>query len=63
VMLHELAHWMQPAGCSGARELQAHTITSAWMQRTGRPGPRILWGKVKAAAAACERIRMQEEPQ
>jgi hypothetical protein len=56
VLLHELAHWMQPAGCSGAREMQAHTLTSAWMARTGRPGPRILWNKVKADAAACERI-------
>ncbi|HRP25360.1 hypothetical protein [Thauera sp.] len=54
VLLHEVAHWMQPAGCLGARELEAHTLTARWMARTGRPGPRIPWAAVRAEAEACQ---------
>ena len=53
VLMHELVHWLQPAGCTGARELQAHTLTARWMARTGKPGPHIKWAQVRADAAAC----------
>jgi hypothetical protein len=55
VLVHELAHWLQAPGCTGARELQAHTLTARWMARSGRPGPRIPWDKIRGAARACKR--------
>lgn len=54
VLFHETVHWMQPAGCQGARELEAHTLTARWMARTGHAGPRIPWVEIRAEAKGCE---------
>lgn len=54
VVFHEVVHWMQPWGCRGARELQAHTLTAAWADEQGIAIPPIPWPRVEAAARACQ---------
>lgn len=53
VAFHEVIHWMQPWGCRGLRELQAHRLTARWAQETGARIPAIHWGLVHSRAAEC----------
>jgi hypothetical protein len=55
VTFHEVVHWMQPVGCVGHRELQAHRLTAAWARETGTSMPPIPWGQVYQQLRECAR--------
>ena len=53
VAFHEIVHWMQPWGCTGDRELQAHRLTQRWARETGARMPPIPWAQVYAQTEKC----------